>query len=159
MSKENFYRLVIVLLLLMNFGILGYLVLGNNDRRGQHPLGPGPGPRPDRIIIERLKLDEQHQEQFHELKYEHHTQMLDAQETSADLHRALFVALKDSTLSTTTMDSLYTQLGQNHLQKERATFNHLKKLRSILKPEQEPFFDDLVEDLSERIMGPHRPHR
>ena len=85
--------------------------------------------------------------------------MLDAQETSADLHRALFVALKDSTLSTTTMDSLYTQLGQNHLQKERATFNHLKKLRSILKPEQEPFFDDLVEDLSERIMGPHRPHR
>jgi Spy/CpxP family protein refolding chaperone len=158
MNRENFYRLIIVLLLLVNFGILAYLLIGNNDRRGPGRPEFGP-PRPDRMIIERLKLDEEQQEQFHDLKHEHHTQMLDAQETSADLHRKLFVALKDTTVSTATTDSLYAQLAQNQLRKERATFDHLKKLRSILKPEQEPYFDELVEDLSERIMGPHRPHR
>jgi hypothetical protein len=160
MRTDSFYKIVIVLLLLVNIGTLGYLIL---PKRAAHTEGNearhhGP-PRPDRIIIERLNLTEPQQELFEGLKHEHHGQMMDIQEESGKLHKALFELLKKDNVDIQVKDSLLVLIQQTNLQKEQVTFDHFQKLRAILTENQKNEFDDFVEDISQRIMGPHRPGR
>jgi protein CpxP len=157
MRTDNFYKVIIIVLLLINMGTLGYLWLGRGGHHDGPPGGPHPG-RPDRMIIERLHLNEQQQEQFNELKHEHHSQMLEVQETTGRLHKELFTLLQNDSMNTGKKDSLLQLIQQGNLQKEMVTMEHFRKLRAILTEEQKPLFDDLVEDIAERIMGPHRKH-
>ena len=87
MRQERFYKILIFLLLLLNFGMLGYLLV--EHKRPTPPPHGRPAP-PDRIIIERLQLNDEQQSQFDVLKHEHHTQMVAITERSAELHKQLF---------------------------------------------------------------------
>jgi Spy/CpxP family protein refolding chaperone len=159
MNRERFYKIVILLLLLLNLGVLGYLVTDRRDPVSHPPLDGRPGPAADRVIVNRLDLTENQQEQFAGLKHEHHRQMLELQEESSELHKELYALLQYEKPDNKTKDSLLHLLQQNALTREQVTFEHFKKLRGILTPEQEPAFDEFVEDLSRRILGPHRRHR
>jgi protein CpxP len=143
---------LILLLLLLNFGILGFLWQG----RGHDRHEGGPPPPPDRMIIERLQLNDRQQEQFEGFRDEHHAQMVDLQERSAVLHKQLFALLKDKQVNARAKDSIMNLLQQNSNQREEITFEHFRKLRSILTPRQQAEFDSFVEEVSERILGPHR---
>ena len=148
MKKEIFYRVFILLLLLLNFGVLGYLWMGKDH-------GHGPGPEGvDRMIIERLKLDEGQQEQFNQLKHEHHMQMMQIDEKSGSLHHQLFEVLKKDPIDTVEKNKILNKLEYNYRQKELVTFDHFRKLRGILHPDQKPLFDDFVDELGRHLMGP-----
>lgn len=155
MKKEMFYRVVIIILLLLNLGTLGFLWVSNNREHTQE-RGHRPPPRPDGIIINRLQLDEQQQEQFFAFRDEHHEQMVAIQRESSRLHKDLFALLQQPDADTTIKDSLLAHIQVLNLRKEEVTFHHFQQLRSILKPGQLGKFDELVEDISQRIMGPHR---
>jgi len=148
MKKEIFYSVFIFLLLLLNFGVLGYLWI---DRSHGH----SPGPESiDPMIVERLKLDESQRDQFDQLKHEHHAQMIKIDEESGNLHRQLFEILKKEPVDTVGKNVIVLKLQNNDRQKELVTFEHFKKLRAILRPDQKPLFDDFVEELSRHLMGP-----
>lgn len=150
MKQGVFYKIVIVALLLLNTAVIGYLWL----RPPAHPPYGGPeGPhRVDAMIIDRLRLDEAQQRQFEELKHEHHGHMLDIQKQAGELHNHLFTLLQAEPVDTAARNSILTQLQANYLQKELVTFDHFKKLRGILRPEQKPDFDNFVEELGRRLM-------
>ncbi len=153
MKTDNFYKIVIIALLVINACTLGYLFLNhsNQPREGRH------GNPIDRLIIERLQLTEAQQDQFDMLKHEHHGQMMDCQQESSQLHSGLFALLKDKNKDTATVDSFMQLILVNSHKKEMATYDHFEKLRAILTPEQQPKFDELVEEISRSIMAPHRP--
>lgn len=153
MSRERFYKITILCLLLLNFGILGYLVFSRNSNSG-HP----PHDAPDKIIIERLKMDERQQDSFNELKHEHHSQIMELQEQSSEIHKALYTLLKTGNTRDAVKDSLLKLLQQNALEREQVTFDHFQKLRAVLRTEQQVKFDELVEEMSQRIMEVHRRH-
>lgn len=139
------------MLLLLNVGVLGYLFMSRNDAGP----GPGHGPHmgPDRIIIERIGLDEKQQEQFRSLKDEHHSQIMELQHADAKLHQQLFQLLKQQPIDTAAKNAIMSQLQNNDGIKEEVTFEHFRKLRAILKPEQQPKLDELVAELAGRVMG------
>lgn len=154
MTKDNFYKIVIFLLLFINIGILAFLwVDRKQDKPGidQHHQGPPPH---DRMIIERLELDEKQIGQFEELKHEHHSQMVAIQHQSAKLHQDMFLLLKTKEVDTTYRDSILSQLQVLDTKKELATFEHFQKLRGILAAEQQASFDEFVEELSRRLLAP-----
>jgi periplasmic protein CpxP/Spy len=159
MTKDSFYKIVISMLLLINIGILAFLW---TDRRnegpmhGHHRMGPPP---PDRMIIERLDLNDKQIDQFDELKHEHHSEMVAIQRQSAQLHKDLFLLLKTKDVDTIHRDSILRQLQVLDTRKELATFDHFQKLRSILVPEQQANFDEFVEELSRRLLAPLPPGR
>lgn len=147
MKKDSFLKVVILLLLLLNAGILIYLWLPHDNRL------PGDRPaRPERIIIDRLKLDEQQRDQFRQLRDEHHKRMLQIQYETANLHDSLFHLLQQSPVDTAMKYRLLQEIAQNQIQKEEVTFQHFEKLRDILRPEQKKLFDDFVADLSKQIL-------
>ncbi|RYD57071.1 MAG: periplasmic heavy metal sensor [Sphingobacteriales bacterium] len=158
MTKDNFYRIVITLLLLINIGTLAFVWMDRNDgaKPQMHHIGP---PHVDEMIIERLKLDDKQIEQFEELKHEHHSQMVEIQRQSGSLHNALFQLLKTDHVDTVYRDSILHRLQLLDKEKELATFDHFQKLRGILAPNQQSNFDDFVEELSRRLLAPLPPGR
>lgn len=155
MKTTNFYIIVIVALLLINTGTLAYLFIGRNG----HPDGPPRGKPVDHLIVERLQLTPAQQQQFDMLKHEHHEHMLEWQEQSSRLHSALFALLKNNGRDTIAIDSFLQLIAANDRKKEMATYEHFEQLRGILTPAQQPAFDGLVEEISQRIMSPGRPGR
>ncbi|HYD22232.1 MAG TPA: periplasmic heavy metal sensor [Flavipsychrobacter sp.] len=150
MKNEHFYKIVIIMLLLLNAGVLGYLWLHNDDRKGPPH---GPHMRPDQMIIERIGLDDKQQEAFRVLKDEHHNQMIDIQGADSKLHTDLFALLKQDPVDSVLKDDLLAKLKTNDSLKEEMTFDHFRKLRAVLRPEQQPKLDELVAELAGRIMG------
>jgi protein CpxP len=151
MKQERFYKFVILLLLLLNGAVIGYLLIDMKQ-------SPGPHGRPDDLIIVRLQLDVQQQQQFFELRDEHHSQMMEITRASAGLHGQLFTLLKKEYPDDQLKDSLLTVIQGVNIKKELITYEHFRKLRAILKPEQIPAFDSLVTEIGMRIMEPHRRH-
>jgi Spy/CpxP family protein refolding chaperone len=154
MKQSVFYKVVIVALLLLNTAVIGYLWLRPPGRMQDGPPHDGP---PDRMIVERLRLDDAQQKQFEELKHEHHSYVLDIQKDAGELHHQLFSLLQADPLDTAARDSVITRLEAVYRRKELVTFDHFKKLRAILRPEQKAEFDDFVAELGRRLMEPPRP--
>lgn len=155
MKTINFYKIVILVLLLINTGTLAYLFIGRNG----HPGGPPRGNPVDHLIIDRLQLTTTQRQQFDMLKRGHHERMLEWQEQSSRLHGALFALLKNKGRDTIAIDSFLQLIAANDRKKEMATYEHFEQLRGILSPAQQPAFDGLVEEISQKIMNPGRPGR
>jgi len=132
------------MLLIIDAGVLGFMWFG-------HPHHPGP---PDKMIIERLKLDADQQAKFDVLKHEHHEQIVQIEEQSASLHRQWFDLLKTEPIDTVLRNNLISRIKENDSRKESVTFEHFQKLRAILRPDQKPLFDDLIQELSRQLMRP-----
>lgn len=166
MRKEHFYKIAIIVLLLLNLGTLGYLFMGN--KRPMH--GPPPGHEgPAGLIIERLQLDEEQQQKFEEQRFEHQSKIRAVRKESGELHDALFSLLKNEAIDSIKKDSLQNAIRLVEIKKDEITFEHFQQLKSILKPEQLPLFDGLIEEIGRRLTdnapgggrrdGPPPPHR
>jgi Spy/CpxP family protein refolding chaperone len=156
MNKDNFYRFVIIALLLLNSATLAFMWFAKDGE----PKGDGHRPpRPDQLIKERLALDDAQSMQFDGFKHEHHSAMVDLQIESSDLHQTLFALLKAPVIDTASRDSIITQIQELSRQKELITFEHFRQVRSILNDDQQTKFDAFVEEISRRILGPHREGR
>src|ERR1043165_6819219 len=151
MRNDKFYKIIIIALLLLNMGVLGYLWFGNN----RHPEPGGPH-RVDELIINKLHLDDKQQHQFQGLKEQHHSQMIKIQQEEGRLHKQLFALLKNDSIDDIERDRLMVHLQENDKRKEEVTFEQFRKLRGILQKEQQPDFDMLVEEIASQIMGRHR---
>jgi Spy/CpxP family protein refolding chaperone len=151
MNSDKFYKIVIIFLMVLNVGTLGFLWLNGKQREGRFP----PSPREaDRMMTDRMKFDEKQLDQFEDLKHEHHEQMIQLHEQAKELHVALFGLLKEKVIDTVKRNNLIQLLQQNSRQKEIVTFDHFRKLRAILRPDQTQYFDGFMEEFSRRIMSP-----
>ncbi|OSZ78654.1 hypothetical protein CAP35_10510 [Chitinophagaceae bacterium IBVUCB1] len=156
MSKETFYRVIIVSLLLLNLGVLAYLWMGRDaapQDMGRYRQG-----EPAPFIIKSLQLDEAQQVQFDGLrdKHQHNTRQL--REESKQLHDALFKLLHDEVVDSTKTDSLMLLISANNRAKEMVNFNHFRELKTILKPEQYKLYDEFIESIARRFGPPPHPH-
>ncbi len=138
--------IVVVALLVLNFGTLGYLFLGKGHRNGGMPHHP---PKPDKVIIERLKLTPAQIEVFEGLKQEHRGGINQLNEASKQLYQAYFGLLKTDTADIAAAQVLEQRLAAVQTQKDSVTFNHFIKLRALCTEEQKPLFDDFVDELGE----------
>ncbi len=147
MKRESLLTIAVVALLLLNFGILGFLFF----RRPPHPEGGGPGPL-DRHIIERLHLNAEQKTQFERLKTAHHEQMQAFDRAHRDAMGNYFALLKNDTATPEQQDSLLA-LVQN-IQKNRATvtFQHFTDLKALCTPEQKKDFEALLPELMQVIL-------
>lgn len=151
MSREGFYRIIIIALLLLNLGTLGYLWTAQSHApqwAGEDRRPPGGRHNPmDRLIISRLKLDDSQVPKFEELKHDHHSRMMVLQEEAARLHDKYFSLLKADHEDTAARNELMQQLSENNRIRESLNFEHFRDLKGILHPDQQSLFDSFVEEL------------
>jgi len=154
MKKETFLVAVIIFLLLLNLGTLGFLFLQNN----RHPDFPPHPRRPDRLIIERLKLSSEQIGKFEELKFEHRSGMNKFEHEAAQLHASYFSLLKENNYSQSAVDSLENLLAENQTKKDSITFKHFEDLKDLCNEEQKKYFNGLIEEIGE-ILTSQPPKR
>lgn len=154
MKKDTLFIAVIIALLLLNFGTLGFLFL--QQKQGIMPHRP---PRPDKLIIEKLQLNDAQIEQFEQSKRKHRQGMNYFDQEAAQLHATYFSLLKTDTYNEAEKDSLEKILAQNQTQKDSITFLHFEELKSICTKEQLPKFNILIEEIGEILTSPPPKHR
>ena len=158
MKNERFYKIVIVLLLLLNTGTLAFLWMKSN-RPPHGPMGgPGRHNRVDRLMSDKLQFTPQQESLMENLKHEHHSQILRIQEEESKLHTELFGLLHSNNDDPAARKMILDKLAVNDIRKEEVTFEHFRQIRAILTPEQLPKFDELMEEIASHIMS-HHPGR
>lgn len=144
MKKETLLIVLVALLVVLNLGTLGFLLLGNS--RHPHP------PRPDKLIIERLELSQEQIVAFEALKKEHRSGINALNQQSKVLYQSYFAILKQDQPNLAQADSIEQLLAQVQAQKDSVTFDHFIKLRALCQPQQKPLFDGLVDELGDILV-------
>lgn len=154
MEKTKFLTLIIIVLLAVNAGTLAYLVYSNVKQNEPTPNQKG---GPAAFIIKQLKLDEQQQTVFEELRFEHRSGMIRKQDSIRTLHQEMFNHLKSDTPNATAADSIATIISLRKKELDMFTFHHFRQLREICNAEQKQLFDKFINEIQQAITSP--PHR
>ena len=147
MDKIKVLSFAVILLLLLNFGTLGFLLLTGpkHDRRPPHRM-------PKEIIIDKLQLDAKQQTAYQKL-IDWHRGTIDSLDHQIRVTKnKLYLQLTQKTVDIKTKDSLIAILANDQKKIEETHFKHFQDIKNLCKPEQLSLFDDLSEELS-RIFG------
>ncbi len=145
MKRETFLILAIVFLVLLNLGTLGFLF-------SKRYIGGGGPRKPDKLIIEGLKLNDGQKLQFENLKKDHRSQINDIEKGEKAYHKAYFDLLKTASSDSLMIDSVIKSLSKAKYEKDIATYKHFQKLRLMCEPKQQILFDSLVDEMGKILM-------
>ncbi|MEH0152787.1 hypothetical protein V6R21_01510 [Limibacter armeniacum] len=140
MSKLKLYKLVAILLLLINLGMVAFFVLTKPDHR--HP-----GSRPLHML---LQLDKQQEQHFLTLAHKHQQAIREIDQKQQDLLVQYFSALQQET---TPSQEILAKIQMEEGKKIVLTYQHFHDVKTMLKPSQKPFFDQFMTGALEHILG------
>jgi protein CpxP len=140
MNKNNFYKLIIALLLITNIFLLFLFI-----KRPKNSFNPD---TPKKIIIERLHFDEKQIIKYQELINEHRKNIRNNDQKIIELKKQLYLLLLSNT------DSLqYTkiskEIGNIQQEIEITHFKHFNDIKALCKPNQINDFNKLCYDFVE----------
>jgi len=115
MKGTQFYKIVIVLLIIINAGTIAFMWFG----RPPHPPQPGEHP-----IAEKLELTGEALRKVNALEADHHKTKRALMELEHVLHTKLFNAVGRDT----SIDELYENISKNRAEIEKMTFNFFDEI-------------------------------
>lgn len=151
--REKILMMIILVLVLVNSATLILMWVNKPPFPPKHPHHQ----RPDKLIIERLELDDEQQKQFEEIKKEHQGQMRKLNEEANTLHQKYFALLENDSVNDSIVDTYEKQLASITEKREEYTFQHFQKLKAICKPEQIGLFNDFIGELGKILSAPKGP--
>lgn len=156
-NKPKLLTIVVVALLLLNFGTLGFMW---THSRG--PGGPpdGPGHRPDlfHFMVNELQMTKEQEAQYDVMRRAHHEKVVELQEASRKLHDKFFNLLQGAETDSILVNQLADSIASNQKQVDLITFRHFQQVRSICTPPQQKKFDEVIDEAMS-MMAPRPPHR
>lgn len=140
MDKLKFYQTAALGMLLLNLGLLVFIVLSP---------APGGGGRPERAH-ERLELNEEQHVLFLEAVNRHQATMQKISSRQKGLLRTYFDRLKTDAASTEAV--LPEEMLELEVQKITGTYHHLLETKRILNEEQSANYPEFVDHALQRIL-------
>jgi hypothetical protein len=150
MENKRFLNIIVILLLLLNFGTLGFLWFG----RHQGPPPPPPHGNAADFLTHELSLTADQQKKFSDLRELHHHRVTEIQDSIHMLREKFFDELP--TGSTGRADSLAMEIGKKQTELERVTFDHFRQVRMLCDAGQQKKFDNVIQEAL-RMMAPPPP--
>ncbi|WP_418262218.1 Spy/CpxP family protein refolding chaperone [Flavobacterium faecale] len=149
MSKLKILTYSVIILVILNLSMIVFFMVVKPREFRNHRNGPR------KMIIEKLHLDKQQQEQFESLVEKHIDKIKTFDKQIQQTKESLYAQLSQPKVDVKVKDSLITSLGDLQKQIEIARFNHFKNIREICNtPEQREDFKELSVELSK--MFSHR---
>jgi protein CpxP len=153
MEKTKLLTIAVIGLLLINLGTLGSLLLTNK----QHRPPNGGRPEPKEIIIEKLNLDKNQQNDYAKLIQWHRGEITRLDDNVRQAKNELYSQLNETETNAKTKDSLIAVINSNQKQIEQTHFKHFEDIKKLCRKDQMKNFNALTEELS-RIFAP-KPRR
>ncbi len=107
-------------------------------------------PRPDRVLIEELKLDDKQQAIYAPLREQHHQTHDSLLKLMAAPRQALYSQKQGAN------DTIIHQIGLLQEQIERVTYDHFMEVRKLCTPEQQVQLDVLLGKTVQIILTPKK---
>lgn len=146
MSKQKMLTIAVVGLLLLNLGLIGFLML----QKPMHPPGVLPmsgaqqGPR--QLIIDKLHLDTTQVARYEELILDHKARVKVLDEEINTTKNKLYITLAEE--AQPGKDSLISHLGDLQKEVEKAHYNHFESIKGLCRPDQQGDFQALTMELA-----------
>jgi len=149
MEKTKLLALCVIGLIVLNFGLMGFMFLRN-------PEGMRHVTKRD-IVIEKLRLNEIQVQQYDKIIHWHRSQIGQLEQKIQTAKSQLYLQLLQDEPDHHAKDSLIGVLSNFHAQIERTHFKHFEDLKKICTDEQMPEFNALSEELAELFSRPQIP--
>ena len=150
MNRVKFLSLTIVALVILNIGVISFLLLGK-------PRPEGRDGRPDKIIIEKLQLNAKQIEEFEKLKRQHHEAVRSYQDSIRILKRSFIDALRTDHPDQEQAEKIAGDISGLQKKIEMATFIHFKSLRELCDERQKVLFDEFIQEIARMFGRPPGP--
>lgn len=129
----------------------------------QRPDGPPPpdgrqppgGAEPFAFLVRTLGMDEAQQQKFRELRDAHREAMQPLRSVLRDARRAMFSHVPDAGEATLQADLLAAGMAQRSI--DSITVLHFRKVRALLRPDQQSKFDEVIGELPKMMGGAPPP--
>ena len=147
MKTTKFYKLVIVVLILVNLTTLFFLWKG--PRRPKHP---------DRNeLVEMLDLSGNAKTKILALQDDHFKKKDALIKRSRNLHESLFKSFNDESKDSTDIKRLIDEIVENQRETEQMTFDYFKVVNSLCTPDQQKELQELIHNVLSRAGGSPSP--
>lgn len=144
MKSLRFYKLAVLVLLLLNLATLFFLWKG----------GPHHG-RPERNqLVDHLGIEGQSREQILILQEDHFKHKEKLMNKSRRLHEELFSYYNDESRDSAAVSIKIAQIVENQREMEQITFDYFKRVSSFCNKEQKVELGELLHELLQRSAGP-----
>ncbi len=156
MKKENFYAIIIVALLVLNLGTLGYLWFNAN----KHTPPPRPLPKQAGALAfmsHELDLDKKQLNDLKVLAHRHRKALDSVQRHIRDAQTQLFRLAKSDVLDTVARNQYLQTIEDNESAKHLITLLHFQEIRGLLNEDQKVLFNEFIEDIGKQITNPNPP--
>lgn len=144
MKATKFYKLIIVVLILVNLTTLFFLWAA--PRRPKHPMR--------NELVEMLGLSGNTKTKILELQDDHFKRKDALIKRSRVLHESLFQSFNDPSKDSTEITMLIDKIVENQRETEQMTFDYFKIVNSLCTPDQQKKLQELIHDVLSRAGGP-----
>jgi protein CpxP len=151
MNKTKLLSFAVIALLLLNFGILGFLFL-SKDKQGQKNKK-----MPKEIVINKLHFDDNQIIEYEKIIKVHRNTITTIDDSIKVAKNELYQLLNSETINLEKKDSLYSKLANYQRQVEITHFNHFLEIKAICKKEQLADYKTLTEELSKIFTYGRKP--
>lgn len=154
MSKLKLLKILVIILVVLNLGLMAFLLLG----RPKHPHQQGRemGPQPKDVIIERLQFSAEQIELYDNLISKHRAEIHKLDHKLRSLKNDLYSNISNN-------DSIpeleLVELNRLQSQIERTHYNHFLDIKSLCKADQLAAFQDLSKELAKMFASQHPPRK
>ena len=145
MSKLTLLTIAVVVLLVLNLGVAGFLFLQKPPlaQGGPRPFEHGPRNR----IIAMLHFEKEQVEQYEELIRGHRASVRLLDERIRTVKTNLYQTLNEQESSVS--DSLINELSELQKQVENVHYTHFLEIKRLCKPDQLAYFQELTGHLAD----------
>lgn len=150
MNKTKLLSVAVIALLVLNFGILGFLFLSKKYE-------PNGRKMPREIVIEKLHFDENQIVEYEKIIKEHQNAIRNLDDSIRKTKNELYQLLNEEKINSAQKDSLYLKLANYQKQIETTHFNHFLEIKKLCKKEQLADYKNLTEELSKIFSHKPRP--
>lgn len=152
MKRERLLTIAVVVLLVLNSAVVGYLLIGQR---------PGP-PRPELfdLLVRELEMNSNQQQNYFRLRDQHRDQMDKLNLQFAVLLEKYLSLISDS--SREERVQLEDEMAILEKQKASITFDHFNAVKQLCTPEQQEKFNKLIPEIARMMSRPRQgrpPHR
>ncbi|MFY0652152.1 MAG: hypothetical protein JXQ96_08975 [Cyclobacteriaceae bacterium] len=158
MKSQQFFKLVIVVLVLLNLSVIAVFFIQSSNKTPLRPMqhnGPGgahKGPLVDHIE-QTLQLDEGQKEKYKALRQAHMKAMKEMNDRHNSLLKEYFQTLKKEGNKTAQNQQILSDIQDVEKDKVEVTYEHFRKIKALCSEEQLEKFPKVMDETIRHLLG------
>jgi len=152
MNNNRFLKIVIIVLILINLGTLGFIWFrtAKSDTSIRRSVAAG-------FLVKELDLSDAQRKEYFRMRRNHRITLWKLEEADQSLHSRFFNQLFSETPDLKMVHDLADSIAANRKKMELLTYEHFMHVRQILTPGQQEKFEKIFDEVISIVLPPPPP--